>query len=63
MSKVGIAWFDPLKGSVNVIKQKLQAELDELESELRIHLPKEIKRALEFAMVSSVSALAAVLNC
>jgi transcription elongation factor GreA len=31
-----------------VIKQKLQAELDELESELRIHLPKEIKRALEF---------------
>jgi transcription elongation factor GreA len=30
------------------IKQKLQAELDELESELRIHLPKEIKRALEF---------------
>ena len=30
------------------IKQKLQAELGELESELRIHLPKEIKRALEF---------------
>jgi transcription elongation factor GreA len=30
------------------IKQRLQAELDELESELRIHLPKEIKRALEF---------------
>ena len=30
------------------IKQKLQAELDELESELRVHLPKEIKRALEF---------------
>jgi transcription elongation factor GreA len=30
------------------IKQKLQLELDELESELRIHLPKEIKRALEF---------------
>ena len=30
------------------IKQKLQAELDGLESELRIHLPKEIKRALEF---------------
>jgi transcription elongation factor GreA len=29
-------------------KQRLQAELDELESELRIHLPKEIKRALEF---------------
>lgn len=30
------------------IKAKLQAELDELETELRIHLPKEIKRALEF---------------
>jgi len=26
----------------------LQAELDELETELRVHLPKEIKRALEF---------------
>ena len=31
-----------------VIKAKLQSELDELESELRVHLPKEIKRALEF---------------
>ena len=30
------------------IRKKLQGELDELESELRIHLPKEIKRALEF---------------
>ena len=30
------------------IKKRLQADLDELESELRIHLPKEIKRALEF---------------
>ena len=30
------------------VKQKLQAELGELESELRVHLPKEIKRALEF---------------
>ena len=30
------------------IKQKLQAELEGLESELRVHLPKEIKRALEF---------------
>src|SRR5438093_4873780 len=30
------------------IKQKLQAELDTLESELRVHLPKEIKRAREF---------------
>src|SRR5712671_2290418 len=30
------------------VKKRLQAELDELESELRIHLPKEIKRAREF---------------
>ena len=30
------------------VKRKLEAELGELESELRIHLPKEIKRALEF---------------
>jgi transcription elongation factor GreA len=30
------------------IKKRLQAELDELETELRIHLPKEIKLALEF---------------
>lgn len=30
------------------IKNRLQSELDGLESELRIHLPKEIKRALEF---------------
>jgi transcription elongation factor GreA len=30
------------------IKQRIQAELDELELELRVHLPKEIKRALEF---------------
>jgi len=30
------------------VKKKLQAELDELESELRVHLPKEIKRAREF---------------
>src|SRR5919197_3055299 len=30
------------------IKQKLQAELDALETELRVHLPKEIKRAREF---------------
>src|SRR5712692_5530351 len=30
------------------VKQRLQAELDGLESELRIHLPKEIKRAREF---------------
>src|SRR5437016_10074410 len=30
------------------IKKKLQAQLDELESELFVHLPKEIKRAREF---------------
>ncbi len=30
------------------IKHRLQTELDELETELRVHLPKEIKRALEF---------------
>jgi transcription elongation factor GreA len=30
------------------IKQKLQSELDELETELRVHLPREIKRAKEF---------------
>lgn len=31
-----------------VIKQKLRDELEALESELRVHLPREIKRALEF---------------
>ena len=30
------------------IRNKLQAELDELETELRIHLPQEIKKAREF---------------
>ena len=30
------------------IRQRLQAEMDELDTELRVHLPKEIKRALEF---------------
>jgi transcription elongation factor GreA len=35
---------NPTKG----VKERLQAELDELETELRIHLPKEIKRAREF---------------
>ena len=33
---------------VTDVKQKLQAERDELETELRVHLPKEIKRAREF---------------
>ncbi len=37
-----------LSANVTDVKQKLQAELDELEAELRVHLPKEIKRALEF---------------
>jgi len=37
------------------VKQKLQAELGELESELRIHLPKEIKRALEFVVLGETS--------
>ena len=37
-----------MSSSVADVKQKLQAELDELESELRVHLPKEIKRAREF---------------
>src|SRR5262252_3803035 len=30
------------------IKRRLQSELEELETELRIHLPQEIKRAREF---------------
>ena len=30
------------------IKQKLRKELDELDTELRVHLPREIKRAKEF---------------
>lgn len=30
------------------VRQRLQAELDELETELRVHLPQEIKRAREF---------------
>jgi transcription elongation factor GreA len=33
---------------IQKIKARLQAELDDLESELRVRLPKEIKRALEF---------------
>ena len=37
-----------MSSSVSDVKQKLQAELDALESELRVHLPKEIKRAREF---------------
>ncbi len=44
------------------IKEKLQGELDELESELRIHLPKEIKRALEFGDLRENSEYKAALD-
>ncbi len=44
------------------IKQKLQLELDELESELRVHLPKEIKRALEFGDLRENSEYRAALD-
>ena len=30
------------------VKEKLRGELEELETELRVHLPREIKRAKEF---------------
>jgi transcription elongation factor GreA len=30
------------------VKERLKAELEELETELRVHLPREIKRAKEF---------------
>ncbi len=33
---------------MEAVKQKLQAEIDELETELRIHLPQEIKKAKEY---------------
>jgi transcription elongation factor GreA len=44
------------------IKAKLQTELDELESELRVHLPKEIKRALEFGDLRENSEYRAALD-
>jgi transcription elongation factor GreA len=44
------------------IKTKLQTELDELESELRVHLPKEIKRALEFGDLRENSEYRAALD-
>jgi len=44
------------------IKQKLQGELDELEAELRVHLPKEIKRALEFGDLRENSEYRAALD-
>jgi len=44
------------------IKDKLQSELDDLESELRVHLPKEIKRALEFGDLRENSEFRAALD-
>jgi len=44
------------------IKQKLQSELDQLEAELRVHLPKEIKRALEFGDLRENSEFRAALD-
>jgi len=44
------------------IKIKLQTQLDELESELRVHLPKEIKRALEFGDLRENSEYRAALD-
>ena len=44
------------------IKTKLQSELDDLESELRVHLPKEIKRALEFGDLRENSEYRAALD-
>jgi len=44
------------------IKEKLQTELDELEEELRVHLPKEIKRALEFGDLRENSEYRAALD-
>lgn len=45
-----------------VIKEKLQQQLEELESELRVHLPKEIKRALEFGDLRENSEYRAALD-
>ena len=44
------------------IRKKLQGELDKLETELRIHLPKEIKRALEFGDLRENAEYHAALN-
>ncbi len=44
------------------IKTKLQSELEDLESELRVHLPKEIKRALEFGDLRENSEYRAALD-
>lgn len=44
------------------IKEKLQSELDGLETELRVHLPREIKRALEFGDLRENSEYRAALD-
>src|SRR5207245_2935737 len=44
------------------IKRRLQSDLDGLESELRVHLPKEIKRALEFGDLRENSEFRAALD-
>jgi transcription elongation factor GreA len=44
------------------VKKRLQSELDDLEAELRIHLPKEIKRALEFGDLRENSEYKAALD-
>jgi transcription elongation factor GreA len=44
------------------VKQRLRSELDELEAELRVHLPKEIKRALEFGDLRENSEYRAALD-
>jgi len=44
------------------VKNRLQAELETLESELRVHLPKEIKRALEFGDLRENSEYKAALD-
>lgn len=51
-----------VKALSQAIKEKLQGELEELESELRIHLPKEIKRALEFGDLRENSEYKAALD-
>lgn len=44
------------------IKQRLISQLDQLEAELRVHLPKEIKRALEFGDLRENSEYRAALD-
>ena len=44
------------------IKKRLQTDLDELETELRVHLPREIKLALEFGDLRENSEYKAALD-